>query len=247
MSKPHFILIHGAYHRAWHLHLLKSELEKTGHSVTTIDLPSGNEDAPQVNAMSADTEAIKSVLETAASQSSSIVPVFHSYAGIPGSEAVAELSESAKKKVLRLIYLAAILIPQGTALTTGSGGKTAAWSAVMPDGKFVYVPEPIPTFYHDVEPLLAQEAASRCVKNSRSAFAGVTKHAGWEDFPCTYVLCKDDRTVPPAVCRKMFERLGEQERKTWTLEEIEGGHSPFLSRPGELARLLRRVVAGYSG
>lgn len=246
MSNPHFILIHGAYHRAWHLHLLKQELEKCSYKVTTIDLPSGNEDAQQENAMSADTLAIKSILEIAASQSTSIVPVFHSYAGIPGSEAVAELSEFAKKKVLRLIYLAAFIIPQGTALTTGSGGRTAPWAAPMPDGKFMYAPEPIPPFYHDVAPALAKEAAGRCVKHSRSAFSEATKHAGWEAFPCTYVLCKDDRAVPPAFCRKMVDALSEEEKKSWTFEEIEGSHSPFLSRPAELAAMLRRIVGQES-
>lgn len=242
MSTPHFILIHGAYHRAWHLHLLKAELERSNYPVTTIDLPFSNEDAPQENAMSADTEAIKSVLETAASQSSSIVPVFHSYAGIPGSDAVAELSESAKEKVLRLVYLAAFIIPEGTALLTGSGGKTAPWVALTADGKFGHVPEPISPFYHDVEPELAKEAASRCVKNSRSAFMETTKHAGWEAFPCTYVTCLDDRAVPPAVCKAMLDRLSEEERMSWTFQESEGSHSPFLSRPAELAGLLRRAV-----
>ena len=78
--------------------------------------------------MAADVDAIKDAIEAAAKTADAIVLLFHSYGGIPGSEAVAEVSEEAKKKIIHLVYLAAFLIDQGQALTTPSGGKTAPWS-----------------------------------------------------------------------------------------------------------------------
>ncbi|KAF2168582.1 hypothetical protein M409DRAFT_21332 [Zasmidium cellare ATCC 36951] len=248
MSNLHFVLVHGAYHRAWHFKFLQEELEKAGHKVSTLDLPSGSEDGPEDNAMSADTSAIKSALETAASHSPTIVPVFHSYGGIPGSDAAAELSEAAKNKVLRLIFIGSFIFPANTSLLSLSGGKTASWAQPVPENpKYRYVPDPIPTFFHDVEPARAQEAAAHLVQNAVSAFREPTKYAGWSGFECTYVFCEEDRVVPSAAAERMLGAMTEAQRKRWRTEEIGGSHSPFLSRPAELARLLGRITAGEDG
>ncbi|KXT09176.1 hypothetical protein AC579_8401 [Pseudocercospora musae] len=46
MSKRHIILVHGAYHRAWHLQPLKAELEQNGYgnAVSTLDSPATGPD-----------------------------------------------------------------------------------------------------------------------------------------------------------------------------------------------------------
>ncbi|KAK4504492.1 hypothetical protein PRZ48_005408 [Zasmidium cellare] len=242
MSKPHFVLVHGAYHRAWHFHLLKQELEKTGHPVTTFDLPSGNEDGPTENAMSADTLAIRTAIQIAASHSDTVIPVFHSYGGIPGSDAVADLSPAAKKKVLRLVFIGSFIFPAGTALLSLSGGKTAAWAQPCEDTRYRYVVDPIPPFFHDVEPALAQEAANHLVKNAMSAFLEPKKHIGWDEYDCTYITCTEDQAAPKGATEKMLGALTEEQRARWRTEEIGGSHSPFLSRPVELARLLERIA-----
>lgn len=241
MSKPHFVLVHGAYHQAWHLKFLKEELEKAGHEVSAIDLPSCGENAPEEKAMTADTEAIKTALEGAASQSETIAPVFHSYSGLPGSDAVAELSEPARKKVLRLVYLASFALPQGTAFTPPSA-QMAPWASVTFDGAYRYVPDPIPPFYHDVEPELAQEAARLVVKGSASAYFEKTKHAGWKMYPRTFIFCNDDRAAPRERLMAMFDSMSEEDRAGWKFEDIDGSHSPFLSRPAECAKLLIKIV-----
>ena len=51
--------------------------------------------------------------------------------------------------------------------------------------------------------------------------------------PCTYVVCGEDRLVNPDWSRRIAnERLGAD------LIELPGSHSPFLSRPNELAAVL---------
>lgn len=69
-------------------------------------------------------------MEEAASKSDRIIPVFHSYSGIPGGEAAVELDEETKKKVQRLVYLCAFVLEQGTALTTRSAGQVAPWARI---------------------------------------------------------------------------------------------------------------------
>ena len=55
----------------------------------------------------------------------------------------------------------------------------------------------------------------------------------WPDVPTRVVLCRDDRLFPPSfISRVADERLGI------TPDEIDGGHTPALSRPKELAERL---------
>lgn len=55
----------------------------------------------------------------------------------------------------------------------------------------------------------------------------------WPSVPAIYVLTTEDRVVNPAWSRRAArERLGVDP------VELPGGHSPFVSRPGELAAVL---------
>jgi pimeloyl-ACP methyl ester carboxylesterase len=98
-------------------------------------------------------------------------------------------------------------------------------------------PSPIPYFYHDLDPTLAEEAARHLGPQARSAMTDTVKHAGWKAFPRTLIQCDDDR----AILWDMFA-LSEQDRAGWEIIKIEGGHSPFLSRPEEVAGVLRRIA-----
>lgn len=54
--------------------------------------------------------------------------------------------------------------------------------------------------------------------------------AAWPDVPTRFLLCRDDRFFPADFMRRVVrERLGIEP------DEMDGGHSPFLSRPRELA------------
>jgi pimeloyl-ACP methyl ester carboxylesterase len=60
----------------------------------------------------------------------------------------------------------------------------------------------------------------------------------WPDVPTRVLLCRDDRLFPaPFLRRVAYERLGI------IPDEIEGGHTPALSRPKELADRLEAYAA----
>ncbi|KAM3424973.1 hypothetical protein BST61_g6944 [Cercospora zeina] len=243
MAKFHFVLIHGAFHRAWHMKLLVTRLEAAGFAVSTVDLPSVNPSIDNLlreGALRADVEAVKAVLEQAAAGSDQVIPVCHSYGGVVGGEAAAELSENAKTKVQRLVYLCAVVIPQGTAVTTRTNGRVAPWA--RREGHAVVVPDPVSCFYQDVGPQLAREAANHVHPISYSALAEVTRHAPWRHFPCTYIYTNEDLALPLSIQQLSLERLSEEECANWTFFTIEGGHSPFLSKPDECVRILRQLV-----
>jgi pimeloyl-ACP methyl ester carboxylesterase len=55
----------------------------------------------------------------------------------------------------------------------------------------------------------------------------------WPDVPTRVLLCRDDRLFPPSFLRRVAE-----ERLGIPPDEIDGGHTPALSRPKELAERL---------
>src|SRR4029453_15385694 len=62
--------------------------------------------------------------------------------------------------------------------------------------------------------------------------------AAWPEVPTRVLLCRDDRLFPAAFVRRVArERLGV------TPDEIDGGHTPALSRPKELAERLDAYAA----
>ena len=61
----------------------------------------------------------------------------------------------------------------------------------------------------------------------------------WPGVPTRILICRDDRLFPPGFLRRVArERLGI------IPDEIEGGHTPALSRPHELADRLEAYAAG---
>jgi hypothetical protein len=55
--------------------------------------------------------------------------------------------------------------------------------------------------------------------------------------PSSSIVCRDDRSFNPAWLRTAArDRLGTE------AVEIDGGHSPFLSRPAQLAALIDALL-----
>jgi pimeloyl-ACP methyl ester carboxylesterase len=91
----------------------------------------------------------------------------------------------------------------------------------------------IAVWYDDCSDADAQWAAARLRPQSRRPLVEPTPLETWPDVPSSVVLGRDDRcvnmdwAVPAAIAR-----TGEPPVL------LDGGHSPFLSRPAELADLL---------
>jgi pimeloyl-ACP methyl ester carboxylesterase len=65
----------------------------------------------------------------------------------------------------------------------------------------------------------------------------------WGSVPRVYIRCRDDRTLPIALQDRMIadaDRLAPA--NPFRVHTIGTGHSPFASRPGELAGLLARAL-----
>ena len=58
----------------------------------------------------------------------------------------------------------------------------------------------------------------------------------WETIPSTYVVCEDDNAIPVALQEQMAQRADDVQRMSTS-------HSPFLSQPEALTRLIRGSLA----
>jgi pimeloyl-ACP methyl ester carboxylesterase len=98
--------------------------------------------------------------------------------------------------------------------------------------------DPIELFYQDVPPELASEALKRGREQSEARLGDPSPLKAWPDVPTRVLLCREDRLFPAAFLRRVArERLGT------TPDEIEGGHTPALSHPKELAERLQAYAA----
>jgi pimeloyl-ACP methyl ester carboxylesterase len=88
-------------------------------------------------------------------------------------------------------------------------------------------------FYHDVDEATLAASAEYEGAPSRGLFAEPLPLEAWPDVPTTVLIPRADRLFPLG-----FQRRVARERLGLEIEEMEGGHLPFLSRPGELAERL---------
>ena len=224
-----FVLVHGAYHGPWCWDRLVTELEKLGHTTQAVDLPVEN---PTIGA-----DGYADVIAGAIDQDDSVV-VGHSMMGL------AIPLVPARRQVHRLVYLCAFVPAIGS-----SFNEVRARESVEPDrrlqnvqfteiGGNVWTIGPDTArelFYHDAPPGLAEWAIPQLRPQAYRIMGEATPLTTWPDVASSYILCRTDRAVDPGWARMVArERLGAE------AIEMDGGHSPFLTRPAELAVLLDR-------
>ncbi|HEY3613217.1 MAG TPA: alpha/beta fold hydrolase, partial [Gaiellales bacterium] len=111
-----------------------------------------------------------------------------------------------------------------------------AWWITSEDGRTILPDDPLHTFYADCPPDVAARAAAAIAPQRKDAFRQELRAAAWQSVPSTYVVCMRDNALPPAAQERMSERAG-------TVSHIDSSHSPFLSRPAEVAAIIRETLA----
>jgi hypothetical protein len=88
-------------------------------------------------------------------------------------------------------------------------------------------------FYGDLDEDTARAAWRRLRPQGVTVFTEKCPIDAWPDVPSTYVLMTEDGSVEPAWSRRVATgRLGAE------LIELPGSHSPFYSRPQQLATVI---------
>jgi pimeloyl-ACP methyl ester carboxylesterase len=213
-----FVLIHGAGDVGWYWHLVEAELRRRGHDVVAPDLPCDDDAAGLPEYTDAVVEAI--------GDRTDLVVVAQSLGGFTAPLVCDRVP-------VKLLVLVAPMIPAPKEAPADYWANTRYGEDVQERYE-----DDIALFYHDVPPELRSEVLRRSRRQSETRLAEPSPLAAWPDVPTRLLLCRDDRLFPAAFLRRVArERLGV------TPDEIDGGHTPALSRPKELAERLEAYAA----
>jgi pimeloyl-ACP methyl ester carboxylesterase len=241
-----FVLVHGGAHGAWCWELLIPELKSRGHDALAMDLPGHGARCAEISTLDGYREAVVDVLKPGD------VLVGHSV-GAP----VATMAADAFLDVRHVVYLAGPLPVEGRPMAYDSGGTQGEdgslelmadveggadqYHIVSPDLQtFSFDLEGArASFYHDCPSATAQWAFEHMTPQRIDVMVSepiVLKNFWEADLPRSFIRCTEDRVLPAAISAKTVNRLGVEELT------INSSHSPFLSRPPELAELILTAV-----
>jgi pimeloyl-ACP methyl ester carboxylesterase len=228
-----FGLVHGAWHGAWCWERVVPPLVARGHRVVPVDLPC--EDPVRGCVGYAD------VVEAALPAGDDLVLVGHSLGGLTIPLV------AARRPVRALVFLCAALPAFGESIDDQLARDASMYAPGFaahpgrvrhPDGSNSWTGEAaVEVFYHDCAPAEARAAVARLRRQASAPRRERCPLTAWPPGRRVSIVCPEDRAIAVDWARRAArERLGVEPI------ELPGGHSPFLSRPGELAALLAEVA-----
>jgi pimeloyl-ACP methyl ester carboxylesterase len=239
-----FVFVHGGFHAAWCWERTIEELRVRGHDGVAVDLPGHGALIDQESTLANRRDAIVAALRDGSPEAS--VLVGHSGGGFDATLA----ADARPDLVSHVVYLAAALprenrtYPEAMAMRDSEDGEfdgdvgemlsylhfddDGAMTFADFDGAWMY-------FYHDCDEATARWAFERLgpERFGDTTVTPVSVANFWAaDLPRSYILCLQDRSMPRWLADTVARRLGVEQLT------IDASHSPFLSRPAELAELL---------
>lgn len=239
-----YVLVHGSAHGSWCWERVTPLLEQHGHRVIAVDLPGNGHDGTPLADVTLETyaEHVCGVLD---SLEGPVVLVGHSLGGISISRA----AELRPDKVAVLVYLTAVLLPDGaTFMGTVSEEsdlqraleERPSWDLAADGTHVLYKMEQTQhRFYNDCSPEDVAWAQSMVVPQPVGPLVSPMRitDANFGRVPRIFVECLQDNAVSPEFARDMYTAMPCAEVIT-----MPTGHSPFLSAPEELASHLHALA-----
>jgi pimeloyl-ACP methyl ester carboxylesterase len=225
-----FALVHGAWHGSWCWEHLTPELQAMGHRVIAMDLPIDDSSA------SFDDYADVVCAAVAGAAGEDLILVGHSLAGQTVSLV------AARRPLRRLVYLCAMPPIPGTHFIQQIVDEP---DMLHPDytqalardseGRFAWIDKQMAHFhlYGDCDEPTTSAAFARLRPQATRPYRQPCSLTAMPAVESTYVVCDEDRIVMPEWSRRIAHEWLNAE-----LIEMPGSHSPFLSRPEDLAEVL---------
>jgi pimeloyl-ACP methyl ester carboxylesterase len=215
-----FVLVPGAGGDTWFWHRLAPELERRGHAVVPVELPTGDD--------SAGLAAYADTVVTAIGDRSPVVLVAQSMGGLTAPLVCDRVD-------VELLVLLNAMVPRP--------GETGGdwWGATgQAEAQAVHLArlgltgsDDDTVYFHDVPADVTAAARQQGLTQSMRPFEDPWPLDAWPDVPTRVLVGREDRLFPAEFQRRIAgERLG------LVPDEIPGGHLVALSRPAELAERL---------
>jgi len=235
-----FVLIHGGFHGAWCWSTTIPELEKLGHTAIAVDIPGHGERVHEECTLAGRLDSVVSVLAPGD------VLVGHSGGGLE----ITRAADAAPDLVGHLVYLAAALPLEGRLMQEALVYRDDCSTEldydvtgmlkhlrINDDGSMAFADAhgAGELFYNDCDEATVRWAFERLTPETAgdTATVPISVPRFWAaELPRSFVVCRQDRAQPRWLADVTARRLGVEPLT------IDASHSPFLSRPAELAHLL---------
>ena len=235
-SAATFVLVHGAFEDASVWQEVKKHLEKKGHEVISVDLPGRPSNPARPDEVSA--EKYRDTIVKAIGSRPHVILAGHSFGGIQ----ISNVAEAIPQQIHALVYIAAYLPRDGESLQALSAAdrdnKVGASFVVSPDYKTASIkaseavslfcadcPAAVKAGFHLLDEPLGPMAQP--VKLTAQNFGTVKRY---------YVTTLHDAVVSTAMQKEMYTATPVEK-----VYPIATGHTPFLAKPAELARILLSI------
>jgi pimeloyl-ACP methyl ester carboxylesterase len=233
-----FVLIHGGFHGAWCWSRTIPELEQLGHEAIAVDIPGHGERIHEEATMANRLDAVL---------------VGHSGGGME----ITRAADAAPELVSHVIYLAAALPLEGRLMQDAlvyrdDGGIEGDYDVTGmlqhlhfgDDGSMAFadVEGARELFYNDCDEATARWAFEQLTPETAgdTATTPISVPRFWAaELPRSFIVCLQDRAQPRWLADVTARRLGVEPLA------IDASHSPFLSRPAELAQLLLHAITTH--
>lgn len=237
-----FVLVHGAFGGAWCWEPVIGPLEALGHTVDALDLPGGGDDETPVAEVTLESCA-KRVGDVLDAREEPAILVGYSMGGAVVTQAASNWPE----RVASLVFVTAFMPGDGqslldlTHLPEGKDDQIQANLVIDGDPPVASLSEEATAaaVYNDCTSEQTAWAVSRRRPQAVAPFADPVQvdEEVLAGIPRSYVLTLQDRSIPPALQRRMI-----REHPCERVFELDADHAPFLSATDELVATLNELA-----
>ncbi|MFJ3991053.1 alpha/beta hydrolase [Streptomyces sp. NPDC090032] len=220
------VLVHGGFVDGSGWRGVHELLRADGYNVSVVQNPTLS--------LEGDVATTKLTLDA---QDGPTVLVGHSYGGAVISEA------GNHENVTALVYVTAFAPDKGESVNTliADPPPGAPVPPILPPrAGFLFLDREkfAASFAGDLPADEARFLADSQVPWGVYALGGTVGQPAWRSRPSFYLVATDDHMIPPPAQRAMAERAGA------TVVETGGSHAVYVSRPAEVAALIKKAASG---
>jgi pimeloyl-ACP methyl ester carboxylesterase len=237
--KKNYVFIHGSWHSAWNWHRVTPLLEMKGHTAYAIDLPGMGRDKTPIEDVKFKS-TVQKLCTLIDSIPGKIILVGHSKNGI----FISQVAEYRPEKIEKLVYIAAILIPDGKKARDYFALDTAEWLGPYIKRDNVSLSTTLDPkiykegLYHDCGNEITEMAkvilSSEPIESSNTPLT--LSNSNYGRIPRYYIECTEDRAISPYLQQKMYTEMPCEK-----VYKMATSHSPFFSKPLELVNILLEI------
>ena len=235
-NRPHFILVHGAWHGGWVWKEVKESLQKQGYNVTCPTQTGLGERKHLLSLkITIDTFIDDIVNHILIEDLSNIILVGHSFAG----STISGVADRLKDRINRLIYLDAVILSNGQSpfdIAPDSIVKERIALAQNSENQ-MSIPPPNPEGFGVFDQRKAITLAKNLTPHPISTFQSklnITNEIG-NGLPLSYIFC----TNPIYKSLESSREIVRQ--KKWPMFELNASHDAMYTHPKETLNLLMKI------